>query len=128
MNNRSAQITPADLVLILAVASATLWSALIIWGNPSGTAQLAIEARGSTWMYPLDPDRTITIPGPLGPTIIRIEDGSARIINSPCPNKTCTVARPITRPGEWKACLPNQVIVRIVARTPNSDAPDAVAY
>ena len=128
LNTRSARLTPADLVLILAVAAAALWSALLVWGNPSGTVQLAVEAGGSTWVYPLDTDRSITIPGPLGPTEIRIEGGAAHIINSPCPNKTCTAARPISRSGEWMACLPNQVIVRIVARARESDAPDAVAY
>lgn len=98
------------IVLVLAIATV---SGILIYGNRSGKEQLVIEAPGGTWLYALDTDRTIEIPGALGNSIIRIEGGAARFLNSACPNKTCVAAPALSHTGEWNACLPNQVIIRV---------------
>lgn len=98
------------IVIVLAIATV---SGILIYGNPSDTPQLVIEAPGGTWMYALDTDRTVEIPGALGNSIIRIEDDAARFLDSPCPNKTCVAAHPVSHTGDWNACLPNQVIIRV---------------
>ena len=42
------------------------------------------------------------------------EDGSIRFEESDCPHQLCVKAGKISRPGEFAACLPNGIILKIV--------------
>jgi hypothetical protein len=75
--------------------------------------RLVIEASGSTWIYPLDVDRREPVHGPLGDTIVVIKAGKAFVEDSPCKNKLCVHMPPISAPGQWIACLPNGVFLRV---------------
>jgi hypothetical protein len=78
--------------------------------------RVVIEASGSTWIYPLDRDRREPVHGPLGDTIVVIKDGKAYVEDSPCKNKLCVHMPPVSKPGQWIACLPNGVFVRVEGR------------
>ena len=79
-----------------------------------GTAEsVVIEASGETYVYMLDTDQTIEVPGPLGTTIVRIVDSEVFVEDSPCRDKLCVLAAPLTKTGEWNACMPNKVFIRI---------------
>jgi hypothetical protein len=79
-----------------------------------GTAEsVVIEASGETYVYMLDTDRTIEVQGPLGNTIIRIVDSEVFVEDSPCRDKLCILAAPLYKAGEWNACMPNKVFIRI---------------
>jgi hypothetical protein len=55
-----------------------------------------------------------------------IRDGSAWVVSSQCPNQICVRQGKISRPGQWIACLPNDIFIRISGQT---DAPvDMVSY
>jgi hypothetical protein len=127
LNARSRRVTPIDIILIALAIAATVVSGVSIYGNGGGKLRLAVEAPTGRWIYDLKTDRTIEIPGTLGETIITVSGGEARIVESPCPNKTCIAAPGISHKGEWNACLPNRVIIRIEG---NEDAGglDAVVY
>ena len=66
-----------------------------------------------TFAYDMSKDRIIDIEGAIGTSRIEISGGTARFLDSPCPNKTCVQSMPISETGEWSACLPNQVFLRI---------------
>lgn len=117
-----------DAVIILAVAAVAVFMGFRIYGNRTGSVHLIVEAPGGSWIYKLDTDRTVTIPGAAGDTVIRIADRKARITESACPNKTCVAAAPISKKGEWNACLPNKVIIRIAGDTAGADELDAMGY
>lgn len=102
-----------DLVIITAVLALTILSGFAIYGNRGEKPRLVIESPAGRWLYDLDTDVTTPIAGPLGDTIVEIRAKKARILSSPCPNQTCVAAHAISRPGEWNACLPNQVIIRV---------------
>jgi len=91
------------------VAASAIWA----YGPQSGDAKVVIKAQGGEWIYPLSIDREIKVPGPLGDTLVGIHDKTVRIEDSPCPNKTCVAAGAISKAGQWIACLPNQVLVRV---------------
>jgi hypothetical protein len=103
-----------------------------------GTPEITIEAAGvpaadrgasalaeQQWIYPLDARTTLRVPGPLGDTVIVIEEGSVRVLSSPCPEKICIKTGRISKPGQWIACLPNRIFISIRGR--RSEQPDAIS-
>jgi len=120
-------VKPADLAVLAVVLAATVAAALLVYAQPHDRLQLEIEAPGGKWLYPLTDNREVAIAGPLGDTLIQIVDGQARIIDSPCPNKTCIAHPPIANQGDWNACLPNRVIIRVTGVTAGLGQIDAVA-
>jgi hypothetical protein len=74
---------------------------------------VVVEASGTQWIYPLDVDRREAVTGPLGDTIVVIRGGMASVEDSPCPDKLCVHMPAISKPGQWIACLPNKVFVRV---------------
>ena len=74
---------------------------------------VCIESRGTEWVYPIDEDRVVAVTGPHGDTIIEVKDGLVRVKESPCPHHTCSLRGWMKNPGEWVACLPNEVMVSI---------------
>jgi hypothetical protein len=117
-----------DAAIIVLVAAIAVFMGFRIYGNRTGSVHLVIEAPGGSWIYKLDTDRTVKIPGVNGDTVIQISNGKARITESACPNKTCVAAAPISKKGEWNACLPNKVIIRVAGDDAGTDGMDAVGY
>jgi hypothetical protein len=73
-----------------------------------------ITAEGAEYAaVPLDEDRIINVPGPLGKTTVEIKGGRVRVLDSPCPNKTCVSQGWVERPGETIVCLPNRVSITV---------------
>jgi hypothetical protein len=121
------RIKALDLVIALAAAGAVAMSAVSAYGPGGGQASVVIKGRDGEWVYPLSSDREISVAGPLGDTHVGIRGKSARIEDSPCPNQTCVASGSIGRAGQWIACLPNQVLVRIEGGG-EDDGVDASAY
>ena len=120
------RLRPLDaVVLLLSAAAVGLSSA---WAyTRGGRLEAVVTGESGEWVYPLSEDRSFEVPGPLGPTAVIIEGGAARIQDSPCPNKTCVAARPVRSAGQWLACLPNRVFVRIEGAD-EAGGVDAAAY
>lgn len=102
-----------DVLLLTAVLGAAVFFGIKVYGNQGEKPRIIIESPSGTWMYNLDRDISVDIPGALGDSTVEIRDGKARIVKSPCPNQTCVAAPGIFRSGEWNACLPNKVIIRV---------------
>jgi hypothetical protein len=102
---------------------------IMISGAGQGAGQGAAPGAGGDaeqqWIYPLDAETTVRVPGPLGETLVEIADGAVRIISSPCPEKICIKTGRISKPGQWIACLPNRVFISI--RGKRSEQPDAIS-
>ena len=127
MTRNAASVKFIDIVLIIIVLSIATFSGFSIYGNQGSRLSLVIEAPSGSWIYDLKTDRTVEIPGALGNTKVEIAGGKARILDSPCPNKTCVAAAPLSRQGDWSACLPNKVILRVEGGDLSGDGLDAVA-
>jgi hypothetical protein len=56
---------------------------------------------------------TLEVEGPIGKTVIKINNGQARVISSDCPHKLCVRSGAISRAGDLIVCVPNKVVVRI---------------
>jgi len=127
MTRDTTSVKIIDIVLIIIVLAIAVYSGFSIYGNQGRTLSLVIEAPSGAWIYDLKTDRTVKIPGALGNTTVEIAGGKARILDSPCPNKTCVAAAPLSRQGDWSACLPNKVILRVKGGDLGGDGLDAVA-
>jgi thiamine biosynthesis lipoprotein len=55
------------------------------------------------------------VKGPLGVTVVEVGRGKARITRSPCREKMCQSIGPISVAGDWAACIPNRVVIKVEA-------------
>ena len=107
------RLRPFDYLIFASIITVCFWAGFFLYADDNRAQQLVIEAPSGRWIYPLTDTRTIVIPGALGNTTIRVEQGAAFIIDSPCPNKTCMSAAALKQTGDWNACLPNKVFLHI---------------
>jgi hypothetical protein len=118
----AAGLKPFDLVSF-ALALLLIFLAIIpLYGGGGGRASVKLKGEGGTWVFPQDAEETVTVPGPLGDTVVEIRGGRARVLSSPCQNQTCVAAGYIHRHGQWTACLPNQVMVSVEGNSGASGA------
>jgi hypothetical protein len=55
----------------------------------------------------------ITVQGALGPVLIAVDGSGIRILDSRCPNKLCIRKGAVSQAGDWIACVPNKLVIRI---------------
>ncbi len=84
-----------------------------VYGKNGKAQTVTINASGKSYVYMLDTDRTVDVPGPLGKTVVKIENSTVFVTSSPCRDKLCILAPPLKKAGEWNACMPNRVFIRI---------------
>jgi hypothetical protein len=101
----------------LAVALAIVVAAVIpVYGGTGDQYTINLKGESGAWVFPQDAEETVTVPGPLGDTVVEIRGGRARVLSSPCQNQICVAAGAIRSHGQWTACLPNQVLVSVEGR------------
>ncbi len=111
-------IKPGDIIIFSLSLIIVFGSYIIINSGFSGLKKnqklmLNVSAPGGEWIYPLDKSMEIGVEGPLGTTIVHIDNGKAWISESPCKNKICIAAGDISTYNAWVACLPNKVLISI---------------
>ena len=102
-----------DYFFILLTLTVIVLVSISAYSGTGAAESVIIEASGEAYVYILDTDQTIEVPGPLGNTIIRIIDSEVFVEDSPCRDKLCVLASPLNKAGEWNACMPNKVFIRI---------------
>ena len=120
------RLRPLDFAAaILAAAAIALSSASIMSGG--GALRVVVSGDAGEWVYPLDKEQVVGVDGPVGRTYVEIHGRAVHIESSPCRNQTCVAAGDIVSAGQWVACLPNRVFVRIEGGEAD-DAIDARAF
>ena len=104
---------PLDYLALVLSIMTVVAASLFAYGGRTVAAEVSIENDEGTFLYPLDQDRLIPVSGPLGETIVEIEDGRVHVHSSPCRDKICIAAGWLDQTGQWTACLPNRVFVRV---------------
>ena len=102
-----------DILIILAAAGVTFFSAYNAYIKPQGQALVLIRGQGGEWAFPVNAEETVTVTGPLGDTVVKISGNHAWVESSPCENQTCVASGFLARQGQWAACLPNNVLLMI---------------
>ena len=102
-----------DILIILFVAGLTLLTVYAAYMRPQGRNQILIRGQGKEWIFPVEAEETVVVPGPVGNTIVRLHENRAWIESSPCDNQNCVVTGVLVRQGQWAACLPNNVLLMV---------------
>lgn len=116
---------PGDWAVIFVAALAVAWLFAALWqGGPARRA--VIRSGGQVFAeVPLDRDRTLRVPGPLGDSVIAVRAGRARVEADPSPRQYCVKQGWLARPGDVAVCLPNQVSVELAG---GAKAYDSLSY
>lgn len=100
-------LLPFDILIIILMAVAGIF--LTVRGLGQKGSRVVVNAAGVKYEYSASQNGTYSVAGDLGTTTFEIKDGRVRIIDSPCPNKTCI------NQG-WHnplVCLPNKVMISV---------------
>ena len=125
---RDHPIKPYDYVVFAVAASIIV--AFTVFAVERGGPATTVEVRSDEgdFVYALDQDRVLSFSGPLGETVVHIQDGTVRFVSSPCRDKICIAAGALTEGGQWAACLPNRVFVTITGDGATPTDVDATAF
>jgi hypothetical protein len=110
-----------DVMIILTVAAGLCYSIAALPRQAGATVNIFREGR-LVARYPLSKNRDVTIDGAIGKLVLRIENGSARLVSATCPGKICISAGAIRRPSQEIVCLPNRVMITVSASNSEFDA------
>lgn len=106
--------TKGDIILIVVLVILSVASIAGIRNFLNGGKHVVVEVDGRHVMeLSVDSNVTETVKGPLGETVIVVENGTARITDSPCPHKYCIRMGSISRRSEIIVCVPNRVFLTI---------------
>jgi hypothetical protein len=106
-------LKPFDFFVIGAALFLTAYCAFAVYAQGRGNKRVLVRGSEESWIYPLDAEETVEVPGPLGITVVEIRDMRVHVLSSPCANQTCVASGHINSAGQWAACLPNKVFVMI---------------
>jgi hypothetical protein len=110
------RMTPLDRIIVLALMLVSGLLFLSAAAGPRGAEVVAERDGRIIFSAPLDQNRTVSLQGPLGTTVLAIQQGHAFLVSSPCPLKIGIRMGKISRAGQVVACVPNHLLVRIVGK------------
>lgn len=111
-------MTPLDRLLLAGLLLLALGLSLALVWLPGGS-RVIVEQDGRTlYQGPLSESRQVQLDGPLGTTTLVLDQQGVKIIDSPCAYKVCIGMGQIGRVGEWIACVPNHLLIRIEGGAP----------
>jgi hypothetical protein len=117
--------TPADRFIFLILVILSLSGIFFIREIFPESQTVLIDADGKpAYVLPLNEDKTVSVEGSEGKTIVEIRGNKVRIIDSPCRNKLCIRQGWIETGGV--VCLPNKVVVTIRGHEDNVRGVDAI--
>ncbi len=116
------RLTPFDRKLLIVVAVLVALSFLLPLSQSTGARVIVSSEDRVIFVAPLNKAQRVELEGPLGITVLQIENGSAWIVSSPCLHKICIGMGKVSHTGDLLACLPNHLVVRIEGARAEEDA------
>lgn len=110
------------IVAVMIVFCALLFA--VVGLRQPGQAVLVKQGEDTVFTAPLAHRRIAELNGPLGVTRLEIDNGEARIVDSPCPYKVCISMGKISRQDEIIACVPNRLLVQVTGVDEAGKEPD----
>jgi len=110
---RKIPVKPWDIVIFFLALVLIGFSFFSIYKKQQNISHVLLEGKNQRWIFPLNAEETVNVPGPLGTTVIRIHKNQTWVESSPCDNKICIGAGHLRNNGAFAACLPNNVLLMI---------------
>ena len=98
------------LALLLGLTCAS-WAVLA--QRPAGTRVIVERDGAIIFTATLKETKETFLEGPAGGIWLVIANGGVRVSEAGCRDKICVRMAAISRAGEWIACVPNRLIVRV---------------
>ena len=115
-------IRPGDWLTLLLGGTAVVMLSLMLWSGDMADRAI-IRSGGKIFsVVPLSHDQRIEVRGPLGNSIVAIQNRKARIASDPSPRQYCVRQGWLQRAGEIAICLPNQVSVEMAGSRKKYDS------
>ncbi len=115
-------LRPGDWLTLLLGGLLVAALALKLWSGDAANKAI-IRSGGKIFKeVPLSRDQQIEVPGPLGTSIVSIQNRKARIASDPSPRQYCVRQGWLEHSGEIALCLPNQVSVELVGSRKKYDS------
>lgn len=115
-------IKPGDWLTLLLGSIFVVVLTLKLWSGDLADKAI-IRSGGKIFQeVPLSRDQQIAVPGPLGVSIIAIQNRKARIASDPSPRQYCVRQGWLQQAGEIALCLPNQVSLELTGSRKRYDS------
>ena len=106
-------MTLMDGVIIIALLAGIV-SSFIYMGQRREGSRVVVEREGKIlFAASLDQEREVSFSGPVGETVLIVRRGAAFIRRSDCRDKVCVRMGEVAKVGDWIACVPNRLLVRV---------------
>ena len=113
---------PGDFLTLGLVSFSIAWFCVTLWQQGAG-GTLIVRSKGNVVSeLSLLRNRTLSIDGPLGTTVVEVQNQRARIARDPSPKQYCVRQGWLQHMGEIALCLPNQVSIEIAASNSRVDS------
>lgn len=109
---RSDTIVILSMIALLFFVYYSYWSFNNDQNQDNNYAQISITGSPQQ-QFSLHQNKTYTISGRVGNTVIQIKNKKIRFVNSPCTKKYCIHSGWLKRAGSIAACIPNGVSINI---------------
>ena len=111
-----------DVIFLLVFAACVAGAFAFVGRKKSAGADLVVKTPEGRFLYPLNRNAELDFEGVIGHTKVTIKDGQAWVTESACDNKNCIFMGKLSRPGDFAACLPNDVILTVEGTDEEFDA------
>ena len=92
------------------------------WSNEHASKLKIRQGDNVIGTYDLNQSRELHIKGPLGESIIAINNGRAHFKQSPCPGQYCVHQGWLSHAGQVAICLPNQISLQLMGAKTQYDS------
>lgn len=118
----SPHIRPGDGLTLAAGCIAVAWLTMTLWSGELAD-RAVIRSGGRVFReVALARNQQIEVPGPLGISVIAIQNRKVRIASDPSPRQYCVRQGWLQQAGEIALCLPNQVSVELMGSKKRYDS------
>jgi len=126
MRFRLSNLRPFDFIAALIALGLVITAAVVAYSGGDGGTLLRVRTPAGEYVYDLSSDAHLQFDGPIGTMHVEIADGAATVVSSPCREQICVNSRPMTKGGDWTACLPNRVFFEVAGE--DESEVDAFSY
>jgi len=95
---------------------------LTLWSRAAGTSLIIRSGGKIVAQADLARNREFSIAGPLGTTVVSVENQRVRVAKDPSPRQYCVKQGWLSHAGEAALCLPNQVSVELAGAIKRYDS------